>query len=116
MPLWFVVQNGLVHIWTYGRSQKIKNIERQPQATLLLEAGEGYGELRGAMLECDAEIVLDRDVIDDIGVMLALKHGQASAADPPDVVRAAVAQRGAKRAVVRFHPTRIVTWDHRKLS
>lgn len=116
MPLWYVVRDGLVHIWTYGASQKVKNVERHPQATLLVEAGAAYGELRGAMLECDAEIVRDRDVIDDVGVALALKQGQASPTDPPDLVRAAVAKRGAKRVAVRFRPTHIVTWDHRKLG
>lgn len=116
MPLWFVVKDGLVHIWTYGASQKVKNVERLAQATLLIEAGDAYGELRGAMLECDAEVVHDREVVDDVGVALALTHGQASPSDPPDLVRAAVATRGAKRVAVRFRPTNVVTWDHRKLG
>ena len=115
MPLWFVLRDGLVHIWTYGASQKVRNVERLGQATLLVEAGEQYRELRGAMLECDAEIVTDRAIVDDVGVALAGKHGQASPGDPPDLVRAAVAKRGAKRVVVRFRPTHVVTWDHRKL-
>lgn len=116
MPLWYVVKDGLIHGWTYGTSQKVRNLERRPQATLQVEAGERYAELRGAMLECDVEIISDPGVKGDIGAALAVRYGSASPSDPPEAVRAAVLQRGGKRVVLRFHPTRIVTWDHRKLA
>lgn len=116
MPLWYAVIDGLINAWTYTSSQKVKNLERLPQATLQVEAGDGYEELRGAMLECDVEMIRDRERLMDIGVVLAHRYGHASTTDDPALVRAAVAQRGAKRVGLRFHPTRIVTWDHRKLG
>ena len=36
--------------WTYGRSQKIRNLERDPRITCLVEDGTDYFELRGASL------------------------------------------------------------------
>src|SRR5439155_92711 len=51
MPLWYVVDDGVVTAWTYAKSQKVRNLERKPQATLQVEAGDAYAELRGAMLE-----------------------------------------------------------------
>ncbi len=39
MPLWFVVRDGEIWIWTYAKSQKVKNLERDPRATLLIETG-----------------------------------------------------------------------------
>jgi hypothetical protein len=116
MPLWYAVMDGLITAWTYGSSQKVKNLERLPQATLQVEAGDRYDELRGAMLECDVEIIRDRERLMELGMALAYRYGHASPTDDPALVRAGVAQRGAKRVGLRFHPTRIVSWDHRKLA
>jgi PPOX class probable F420-dependent enzyme len=116
MPLWYVREGDVIVCWTYGASQKVKNLERLPQATLQVEAGTKYEELRGVMFECDVEIVRDREAVLDIGVALAHRYGHAPAGAPPELVRAGVQQRGAKRVGLRFRPTRTVTWDHRKLG
>jgi len=116
MPLWFIRQGDVLASWTYGASQKVKNLERLPQATVQVEAGKKYAELRGAMLDCDVEIVRDREAILDIGVALAYRYGQAPQGTPPELVRASAEKSGAKRVVLRFRPTRIVSWDHRKLG
>jgi len=116
MPLWYVREGDVIACWTYGASQKVKNLERLPQATLQVEAGTKYEELRGAMFECDVEIVRDREAVLDIGVALAHRYGHAPAGTPPELVRAGALQRGAKRVGLRFRPTRTVTWDHRKLG
>src|SRR5574342_356923 len=116
MPLWYIRQGDVIACWTYGASQKVKNLERLPQATLQVEAGKKYEQLRGAMLDCDVEIVRDREGILDIGVALAHRYGHVPAGTPPELVRAGAAKRGAKRVGLRFRPTRIVSWDHRKLG
>ncbi len=59
MPLWYVVRDGELWAWTYAKSQKAKNLERDPRATLQLEAGEHYDQLRGVMIE--AETVIHRE-------------------------------------------------------
>src|ERR1044072_10027739 len=59
MPMWFVPREGEVWVWTYAKSQKVRNLDRDPRATVLMETGHEYGELRGAMIE--AEAVLHRD-------------------------------------------------------
>jgi len=117
MPLWYIVEGGEIVTWTYGKSQKVRNLERRPQATLLVEAGRRYDELRGVMLECDVEVVRDPERITAAGVALALKYyaGAAATAASPEV-RAGVARQAGKRVVLRFRPTRVVSWDHRKLD
>jgi PPOX class probable F420-dependent enzyme len=116
MPLWYVREGDVIAGWTYGASQKVKNLERRPQATLQVEAGTRYEELRGVMFECDVEIVRDREAVLDIGVALAHRYGHVPAGTPPELVRAGALKRGAKRVGLRFRPTRTVTWDHRKLG
>ena len=59
MPMWFVPRQDEVWIWTYAKSQKVRNLERDPRATVLVESGHDYGELRGAMIEAEAEIHRD---------------------------------------------------------
>ena len=55
--LWYVPAAGRLDCWTYAASQKARNLERDPRATLLTEAGTTYQELRGVSMECDAELV-----------------------------------------------------------
>lgn len=115
MPLWYVLEGREIVGWTYAKSQKVRNLERRPQATLQVEAGEAYHELRGAMLECDVEIVRDLDAVATIGAALAGKYvGPSGAAS--SAVREGMLRQVGKRVGLRFRPTRIVTWDHRKLG
>jgi PPOX class probable F420-dependent enzyme len=111
--LWYVPADGRLDCWTYAASQKARNLARDPRATLLTEAGTAYQELRGVSLECDAELVRDPDRILDIGIALAARYGGAS---PTPDLRAALARQAAKRVGIRFHPTRVSSWDHRKLG
>ena len=59
MPLWYTVRDGDIWAWTFGKSQKVKNLERDPRCTLLVEAGVEYGELRGVQIEAEAELIRD---------------------------------------------------------
>lgn len=112
VALWYVPTGAQLDCWTYAASQKARNLERDPRATLLTEAGTTYQELRGVSLECDAELVRDPAQVLDIGVALATRYSGAS---PTPDLRAALTPQAAKRVGVRFHPTRISSWDHRKL-
>jgi PPOX class probable F420-dependent enzyme len=113
VALWYVPADGRLDCWTYAASQKARNLERDPRATLLTETGTTYQELRGASLECDAELVRDPGQVLDIGVALAVRYSGAS---PTADLRAALTPQAAKRVGVRFHPTRVSSWDHRKLG
>ena len=110
--LWFVPAGGRLDCWTYAASQKARNLDRDHRATLLTEAGTAYPELRGVSMECDAELVRDPDRVLDIGVALAVRYGAA----PGPELRAGLAAPAAKRVGVRFTPTRVSSWDHRKLG
>jgi PPOX class probable F420-dependent enzyme len=112
MPLWYVAEGAEISAWTYGKSQKVKNLERRAQATLQIEAGDAYHELRGAMLECDVEIIRDTEKVAAIGAAVSRRYVGAPAGEIPDAVR----QQAPKRVGLVFRPTRIASWDHRKLG
>jgi hypothetical protein len=75
MPLWFVPREGTIWIWTYAKAQKVRNLERDPRATVLVETGHSYGELRGAMIESEA--VIHRDFETVLGFADELSLGYA---------------------------------------
>ena len=55
-PLDYLVDGGVPSVWTYRASQKVRNLERDPRATISVDAGTAYNELRGVMLTCEVEI------------------------------------------------------------
>jgi len=109
MALWYVPEGIGMTGWTYAKSQKAKNLERDPHATIQVETGVQYHELRGVMMECDVE--MDRDA-KPYG--LALFERYAGTLD--DSVTAMVEKQAPKRVGLRFKPTRVVSWDHSKLG
>jgi PPOX class probable F420-dependent enzyme len=115
MPMWFVPRAGEVWIWTYAKSQKVRNLERDPRATVLVEAGHEYGELRGAMIEAEAEIHRDPETVLAFAEELTLRYAEGIASVEGDA-RAALEAQAPKRVAIRFEPARVATWDHRKLG
>ena len=119
MPLWYVPQPGGELIgWTFGKSQKAKNLERDPHATLQVEDGVEYQELRGVMLECDVEVESDTAAVTEYGMAIFRRYapGDGDGGEPPPEVRQMVEKQAPKRIGMRFRPTRTVSWDHRKLG
>ena len=112
VAMWYAVLDGDPVYWTYGRSQKIKNLERDPRTTLLVETGEEYGELAGVELVGRAEILTERADIMAIGEAVYARYfGEVT-----DETRPFIELTGAKRLGVRVHVDRAVSWDHRKLE
>jgi PPOX class probable F420-dependent enzyme len=112
MPLWYTSDADLtLRGWTYAKSQKAKNLERDPHATLQVEDGEAYHELRGVMMECDVAIERDPAKVANFGRGLFQRFG----ATGPEV-EAMISGQAPKRIGMTFTPTRIVSWDHSKLG
>ena len=115
MPMWFVVRDDVIWVWTYAKSQKVKNLERDPRATILVETGHEYTELRGVMIESEAVIHRDPDVVLEFGKDLTIRYSEGIESVEGDAAKAMQAQ-AAKRVAISFPPERIATWDHRKLG
>jgi PPOX class probable F420-dependent enzyme len=113
MPLWYVVRDGELWAWTYAKSQKVRNLERDPRCTLQVEAGTEYSELRGVMLDCDAVIHRELDDVAALGAEIAARYGGA---DLTPELAAAMRAQAAKRVGLQFTERRRVSWDHRKLG
>lgn len=115
MPLWYTVREGDIWAWTFAKSQKVKNLERDRRCTLLVEAGEEYQELRGVQIETEAEVVRDIATIFDFGKELTVRYADGIESIEGDAAAALQAQ-AQKRVAIHFHPVRTASWDHRKLG
>jgi PPOX class probable F420-dependent enzyme len=115
MPLWYVPRGGEVWIYTYAKSQKVRNLERDPRATVLIETGREYGELRGLMIEAEAEIHRDHETVYRLAEELTLRYAEGLDSVEGDA-KAALEAQARKRVAIRFAARRTATWDHRKLG
>jgi nitroimidazol reductase NimA-like FMN-containing flavoprotein (pyridoxamine 5'-phosphate oxidase superfamily) len=127
MPLWYVLRGHSaeepgprIWAWTYAASQKVRNLERDPRATLQVEAGDEYAQLRGVMLECDVVIHRELETVARLGAEIMLRNatprGETPLAELPPEGRGLVESQAAKRVGLEFVERRRATWDHRKLG
>ena len=116
MPLWYAVRGGELWSWTFAKSQKVRNLERDARATLQVEAGSEYDELRGVMLKVDVTIHRDPDRVEELGLELFHRYAPDGAGAVCDEVRAMVHAQAPKRVALQFAERSRATWDHRKLA
>jgi PPOX class probable F420-dependent enzyme len=120
VPMWFVVDDptddgeepGTVLMTTYGKSQKVVNLRRDPRAVGLIEDGTTYGELRGLQLTGTLDIVDDEAEVLETLVRVAGKY--SGTPDSPEL-RDGLAGQASKRVLLRLRAERVVSWDHRKM-
>jgi len=112
VTMWYAMRDGEVAFWTYGKSQKIINLRRDPRLSVLVATGEVYEQLKGVSIQGQAEIVDDPDDV--------LRYGEAVYerywGPLNDTVREGVRAMGAKRVVIVVKPDKILSWDHSKLG
>ncbi|HEX8580836.1 MAG TPA: TIGR03618 family F420-dependent PPOX class oxidoreductase [Acidimicrobiales bacterium] len=112
VAMWYGFLDGAPAFWTYARSQKVRNLERDPRCTCLVEAGQAYGDLRGVELVGRGEVLADRAAVLAVGRSVWERY----TGPWDDAAAAAVAAVGAKRVAVRLDVERVVSWDHTKLG
>ena len=113
VTMWYAMQDGRVSFWTYGKSQKVVNLRRDPRLTVLVATGERYDELKGVSIQGRAEIVDDPSEVSRYGEAVYERYWGPL---DNDAVRDGVRTMGAKRVVIVVKPEKIVTWDHSKLG
>lgn len=114
MPLWYVVRSGTLWAWTFAKSQKAVNLRRDPRATVQVEAGEEYQELRGVMLETDVTVHDDVETVLSLGIEVFRRYTPGIELSPD--VEAMVRKQAEKRIAMEFVERKRSTWDHRKLA
>jgi PPOX class probable F420-dependent enzyme len=115
MPMWFAVDDdGTIRMTTFRKSQKVKNLQRDPRVTALAEDGLDYFELRGVVFHGQCEIVDDIEVVKDTMVRVTAREVDDPAA--LEGMKNVITATAEKRVCLLIRPERIVSWDHRKLG
>jgi hypothetical protein len=110
-----VLRDGEIWIYTYAKSQKVRNLERDARATLLVESGHEYTELRGVSIEAEAEILRDHETVFEVAKQLTVRYAEGLESVEGDAATL-LSEQARKRVAVRFAPKRVSSWDHSKLG
>ena len=113
VAMWYGLIDDDIVFWTYGKSQKIANLRRDPRITCLLESGSKYEELKGVAITGIGKISDDRDFVQRVGAVVFPRYNEG---EIDENVRAVLQRMGAKRVAVTIEPSKIVSWDHTKLG
>ncbi len=120
MPLWYVLRPAdgdpaQMWAWTYAASQKAVNIARDPRATLHVEAGEAYGELRGVMVQADVVVHGDTATVAQLGRDVFARCAGTPGGQLDGATLQLIERQAPKRVALQFVARRRASFDHRKL-
>lgn len=116
MPMWFAVDiDNCIYMTTFRKSQKINNLRKDPRATLLIESGDEYEELKGLVVYTDVEFIEDVESIRRILEQITLQRSEIQKSDNKDISQGML-KTAEKRIGLKFTPTKILSWDHSKLD
>jgi nitroimidazol reductase NimA-like FMN-containing flavoprotein (pyridoxamine 5'-phosphate oxidase superfamily) len=116
MPMWFYMDDdGNFFCTTFRKSQKVVNFRRDPRASLLVESGEEYAELKSVLAYAECEVIDDFDTVCDTLVKVNTKGREVDDGEV-EALLSAVSKTAEKRVVLKFTPREIISWDHAKLG
>jgi len=116
MPMWFAVDiDNCIYMTTFRKSQKINNLRKDPRATLLIESGDEYEELKGLVVYTDVEFIEDVESIRRILEQITLQRSEIQKSDNKDISQGML-KTAEKRIGLKFTLTKILSWDHSKLD
>jgi nitroimidazol reductase NimA-like FMN-containing flavoprotein (pyridoxamine 5'-phosphate oxidase superfamily) len=113
VTMFYGLVEGRIAFWTYRKAQKTRNLEHDPRVSCLVETGDDYGELRGVLLYGEARPVDDHERVLAIGLEIARRMTPGVV---DDLLMPYVRQTGAKRVAYVVETTKVVSWDHRRLT
>ena len=112
VAMWFGVIDGQIWFETKAKAQKVKNLQRNPQLSVMIEDGLTYDSLRGVSLEGTGVIVDDPDDLWAVGVSVWERY----TGPYTDEAKPFVEMMLNKRVAVRLDVDRVRSWDHAMLG
>lgn len=104
IPIGYFRLGDDVYLGCRAGTQKLKNIERNPKVSLSLEAGRSMGDIKGVLIQGDAEVYTDPDNLLRLAREAARLRGVADSELPTE------ARPGA--AYIRVTPRKVISWDY----
>ncbi len=118
-PMWYRYEEGRLVFRSFTKSQKIVNLRRNPNLTVLLEDGKSYDELRGVMIKGTAHLITDREYVLGLYGRISADYRLIDGVRrefTPEELEAAFGAMAEKNTAVVVEPHTVISWDHRKLG
>ena len=104
IPIGYFVSDGEIYIGCLDRTQKVKNIERNTNISLMLESGTTMDDIKGVLIKANAKIIRrDEDRV-KVSRLAALQRGVAES-DLPTTARPG-------SVYIQATPTKIISWNY----
>jgi PPOX class probable F420-dependent enzyme len=116
VTMYYALTDGQITFWTYRKSQKALNLERDPRISCLVEDGAEYFDLRGVLVQGTASRVDDPREVAAIGRRISAVIGGAMASAGEEALAAYVEHAARKRCGYRVKPANVISWNHTKLG
>jgi hypothetical protein len=113
------MDNDKIVFRSFTKSQKIVNLIRDPRLSVLVEAGDGYAQLQGVMIQGTAKLVTDPAYVLKIYGRLAARYPMVG--DEPiemddQSLENAFGRFAPKNTAVIVEPKKVTSWNHTKLA
>lgn len=112
VPMSYVVLDGNITFWADNVSQKMVNLQRDPRVSVIIDDGMDFQELRGVQVTGTATLHADDETNGRIADLFALMAPE----EHREAAKTMLLSLAAERTAVVVHPTRVSSWDHRKLG
>jgi nitroimidazol reductase NimA-like FMN-containing flavoprotein (pyridoxamine 5'-phosphate oxidase superfamily) len=116
VTMYYAMSGGRITFWTYRKSQKALNLERDPRISCLVEDGDEYFDLRGVLVQGTARRIDDPEKVAAIGRLITAVIGGAMAGAGAGALTQYVEHAARKRYGYIVQPSKIISWDHTKLA
>ena len=103
---------GRIVVTSFAKAQKVVNVERDPRATISVESGATYHEIKSVMAQCRAEIIREFDEVREAMQYIRTANPRPHTPEAREQITASY----TKRVVIRLTPYRYISWDHSKLD
>ena len=113
VAMWYGFIEGKPAFETFTKSQKVKNLLRDPRITVLVEDGDQYEELRGVELVGTAEVSDDPETVMTVARSVVERYFPVDKPEDLDAIAAGLAH---KRSAIVINADKVVSWDHHKLA
>ena len=104
VPIGYFRMGQDIYVGGRASAQRLRNVERNPRVSALLETGNTRRDIKGLLIQGDAKVITDSEELLPIAREAARQRGAAEAELP--------AQAPPGIAYLRISPKRIISWDY----
>jgi nitroimidazol reductase NimA-like FMN-containing flavoprotein (pyridoxamine 5'-phosphate oxidase superfamily) len=115
LPVWYVVEDGVVFLRTRPRTKKVARIQNDPRCSFVVSSGTRWADLKAAVLTCQA-FAVDDEILRS--VVLSLFDEKYATFRTPEAAMPPSSQKHYKGepVVIRLDVVDgVLSWDNSRL-